>query len=231
MTYKEVKIVWKSFVNYYESTQWKYLTLKIKKEVINKRAAGIIRKCKNFYICKGIFENKYLKDKKYRKVRDHCLYTGDYRGAAHSICNLKYSLPKKSPIVFHNGSNYDYHFIMKELAEELIKQFNCWGENTEKYIKKEKEITRINKNGEEVTKNISYILKFIDSRRFIASLLSNLVNNLSDGIHRIKCKFGHNDTKCKTCGIKYKYCGCFLEYINFKDDIIENKCLCCNKKY
>ena len=36
--------------------------------------------------------------------------------------------------VFHNGSNYDYHFIIKELAEEFKKQFSCLGENTEKYI-------------------------------------------------------------------------------------------------
>ena len=69
------------------------------------------------YICKEKFENKYLKDKKHQKVRDHCHYTGEYRGAAHSICNLKYSVPEKIPIVFHNGSNYDYHFIIKELAE------------------------------------------------------------------------------------------------------------------
>ena len=47
------------------------------------------------YICNEKFENKYLKDKKYRKVRDHCYYTGIYRGAAHSICNLKYSVPIK----------------------------------------------------------------------------------------------------------------------------------------
>ena len=43
-------------------------------------------------------------------------------------------MPKKIPIVFYNGSNYDYHFIIKELAEEFKKQFTCLGENTEKYI-------------------------------------------------------------------------------------------------
>ena len=46
----------------------------------------------------------FVKDKKYCKVRDHCHYTRKCRGAAHSICNLKYSLPKKIPVAFHNGS-------------------------------------------------------------------------------------------------------------------------------
>ena len=134
-------------------------------------------------------------------------------------------MPRKIPIVFHNGSNYDYHFIIKELAEEFKKQFTCLGENTEKYITFtvpiEKEVTRIDKNGEEITKNISYILQFIDSARFMASSLSNLVNNLSERIHKIKCKYENNDRKCETCGIKYKYCNCFLEYKNFKDDLID----------
>ena len=53
----------------------------------------------------------------------------------------------------------------------------------------------------------------------MARSLSNLVNNLSGEIHRIKCKFGQDDNNCKTCGIKYKYCDCFLEYTNFKDDL------------
>ena len=75
------------------------------------------------YICKEKFENKYLKDKKYCKVRDHYHYTGEYRGAAHNICNLKDSVPKKIPTVFHNGSNCDYDFIIKELGEEFKKQF------------------------------------------------------------------------------------------------------------
>ena len=48
------------------------------------------------YICKETYDNKYLKDTKYRKVRDHCHYTGEYGGSAHRICNLKYSVPKNS---------------------------------------------------------------------------------------------------------------------------------------
>ena len=153
----------------------------------------------------------------------------------HSICNLKYSVPKKIPIVFHNGSNYDYHFIIKELAEEFKKQFTCLGENTEKYktftVPIGKEVTKIDKNGEEITKNISYILQFIDGARFMANPSSDLVNNLSNGPHTIKCKLEHNDKKFEICGIKYKYCDRFLKYTNFKDDLIEYKCLNCNKGY
>ena len=78
---------------------------------------------------------------------------------------------------------------------------------------------------------MSYTLQFGGSARFMASSLSNLVNNVSEGIHRIKCKFGHDDEKCETYRIKYKYCNCFLEYTNYKDDLIEYKCLCCNKNY
>ena len=99
-------------------------------------------------------------------------------------------MPKKIPIVFYNGSSYDYHFIIKELAKEFKKQFTCLGENTEKYmtftILIEKEVTKIAKIGEKITKNISYILQFIDTARFMASSLSSLVNNLLEGHHRIK---------------------------------------------
>ena len=96
-----------------------------------------------------------MKDKKYCKVRDHCHHTAEYRGAAHSICNIKYSVPKKISIIFHNGSNYDYHFIMKELAKEFKKQFTFLGENTEKYItltvpKKLQEMIKIEKKLQKV---------------------------------------------------------------------------------
>ena len=55
-------------------------------------------------------------------------------GAAHSICNLRYKTPREIPIIFHNGSTYDYHFIIKQLAKEFEGKFECLGENTEKYI-------------------------------------------------------------------------------------------------
>ena len=58
-------------------------------------------------------KKKFSSDKKYCKVRDHCHYTGQLRGPAHSICNLRYEIPKEILIVFHNGSTYDYHFIIR----------------------------------------------------------------------------------------------------------------------
>ena len=61
----------------------------------------------------------------------------------------------------------------------------------------EKEVTTIDKNGEEVAKHISYILQLFDSPKIMTRSLSNLVNNLSEGIHKIKCKFGHDDKKCE----------------------------------
>ena len=58
----------------------------------------------------------------------------------------------------------------------------------------------------------------------MATSLSNLMNNL-------KYKYGHSDRKCKIDGIKSKYRDFFLEYTNFKDDLIEHNCLCCNRNY
>ena len=69
------------------------------------------------------------------------------------------------------------------------------------------------------------ILQIVDSTRFMASSLSNLVNNLSEGIDEIKWKYGHNDKKCETCGIKYNHCDGFLEYTDFEDDLTEYKYL------
>ena len=82
-------------------------------KLLTKEHKQLYENAKICYICKEKFQNKCLKDKKYCKVRDHCYYTGEYRGAVHNICNLKYSVLINIPIVFHNGSNCDYHFIIK----------------------------------------------------------------------------------------------------------------------
>ena len=65
-------------------------------------------------------------------VGDHYHYKREYRGATHSICNLKFSVLDKISIVFHKGSNHEYHFIIKKLTEEFKGQFTCLEENTEK---------------------------------------------------------------------------------------------------
>ena len=58
-------------------------------------------------------------DKKCCNVRDHRHYTGKCREAADNICNLRYKTPKKIPVVCHNGSKYDYHFIIKNQQKNL----------------------------------------------------------------------------------------------------------------
>ena len=86
-------------------------------------------------------------------------------------------------MVFHNGSTYDYHFIIKQLAKEFDGQFECLGENTEKYITFSVPIKKELDNG----KTITYKLKFIDSFRFMSTSLSSLVDNLSE-IYKKECK-------------------------------------------
>ena len=73
-------------------------------------------------------KKKLLKSINYRKFRDHCHYTGKYSGAAHNSYNLKFNVP----VVFHNGSSYDYHLIIKELADEFEVQIECLRENKER---------------------------------------------------------------------------------------------------
>ena len=73
-------------------------------------------------------------NKEMRKVRDHCHYTEKYRDGAHSKCNLNYKGVREIPVFFHNGSVYDYHFKIKYLTRKSEGNFECLGENTEKYI-------------------------------------------------------------------------------------------------
>ena len=93
-------------------------------------------------------------------------------------------------MIFHNKSNYDYQFIIKELAKEVEGDFSCLGENTKKYKKTsvaiKKKVARTSKDGEEILKTISCKIKFIGSARLMASSLSNFIDWFTEGIHKIK---------------------------------------------
>ena len=145
--------------------------------------------------------------------KDHCHYTGKYRGAAHKIWNLMYNTPREIPVVFHNGSSYDYHFIIKGLAEKSEGHFECLGENKEKYITFSVPIKK--KSNEDDT--IIYRIKFIDSFRFMSTSLSTLVDNLSN-------KIIENG--------KSKNCDCCLDYIKIrKSGELIFECFNCKRRY
>ena len=109
--------------------------------------------------------------------------------------------------------------LPKTLVNECEGKLECLGRNTEKYktfsVPIEREATKIGKDGNESVITISYKIKFRDSARFMATSLSNFVDNLTEGIHKIKCK----------------YFNCFLEYESVKDNLIKYQCLSCNENY
>ena len=174
-------------------------------------------------------ENLY---KIFRKVQGHCHYTGKHRGAAHSLCNLRYQEQRSIPVTLHNGSNYDFHLLMKELAKEFKSDRRCIGENTENPIrfsvnfhKDKKEENEENEDGKEACR-----LKFIDSFRFMNFSLDSLTDNLSE-INNKTCEKYKAIEKCvqycKFTGLlnnrlKYKCLNC--KDISFKsiDPLIKN---------
>ena len=171
------------------------------------------------YICKKEFDTS---DKKNYKVRDHCHYTGKSRAAAHNICNLRYKIPKETPVVFHDGSTYDYHFIIKELVKEFNGNFECLGENTEKYITFS---VPIQKKIENKDIEITYKIKFIDSYRFMSMPLSKLIDNLSEVIHNNTC------VDCKSCLDYVRSTSVYGTYTKTKNEKLIFKCFNCKQYY
>ena len=167
---------------------------------------------KNSEVC-NICEKEFCIDeynksefKKKQKVRDHCHYTGKYRGAAHSICNLRYTIPKTIPVVFHNGSIYDYHFIIKQLARTFQYYLECLGENSEKYITFSVPIKKVlvNDNNNDSDN---------DSDNDIDNDSDNDSNNDSDNDKK-NCK----DKKAKTITYRLR----FIESCRFMQDSLSN---------
>ena len=115
------------------------------------------------------------------KVRDHCHYTGCYRGPAHLLCNLRYRIPSYIPVVFHNLSGYDTHLFIKKLGKNS-RDMEVIAKNKEDYISFSVDITvdkYVDKEGNEKDKLIE--LRFIDGFKFMASGLDSLTRNLVKG--------------------------------------------------
>ena len=96
------------------------------KMIISKKQQNEFYKAKICHICK---EKLHKMD----KVRDHCHVTGEYRGAAHNVCNLQYRISNKVPVIFHNLRGYDSHFIIQKLGEFGL-DISVIPTNSEKYM-------------------------------------------------------------------------------------------------
>ena len=161
------------FINWLEEDVKIISELGNKKMVITKEEEEQFKQASNCWICR---KKLNLQD----RVRDHCHFTGRYRGAAHNICNLKYSKPNNISVFFHNLTGYDSHLFIKKLGV-TEGNIDCIPNNEEKYISFSKTIITgeyTNKKGE--TRNKYFKIIFKDSYKFLLSGLEALVNNLPE---------------------------------------------------
>ena len=151
------------------------------------------------------------------KVRDHCHYTGSYRGPAYRNCNLRYKIPSYIPIVLHNLSGYDAHLFIRELGKKFDKgKIGVIAENKEKYISFNVDVVvdwYEDELGKIKEKKIQ--LRFIDSIRFMASSLDSRTNNL----------VGVSGMPCNECGGSSE-----ITHI-YEDYVAHGKCKNCYSGY
>lgn len=144
--------------------------------ILSKAEEEMFEKTTFCHICKKEFKNEQSNI----RVRDHCHISGCYRGAAHQTCNLEYQIVRNIPVIMHNLSGYDSHFLIKKLAtsKRVPGEVNIIPHNSEKYISFIKIMRgngyadRLMKNGREIK------FKFIDSLQFMSASLDHLASIL-----------------------------------------------------
>ena len=160
------------FIKWLEDDVKAIANIEEKEMIFTKEDEKHFNKASDCWIC-GEYLGNY-------RVRDHCHYTGRYRGPAHNSCNLKYRKPKSVSVFFHNLSGYDSHLFIKKLGSSNKKEnIKCIPNNEEKYITFTKTIITgqyTNKKGEDKDKTFDIVFK--DSLKFMSSSLGALVNNL-----------------------------------------------------
>lgn len=149
-------------------------TLSSNKKPINMTVDDELKfdKATHCFICRKLFYPDEV------RVRDHCHFTGKFRGAAHSNCNLNYKETNTIPVVFHN-LNYDSHFIIEKIANYSDDPINIVPVNSENYVSftKKMSILKFDRKSKK-TYNSTIFFRFIDSFRFMANSLSDLVSFL-----------------------------------------------------
>ena len=152
------------------------------------------------------------------KVRDHCHFTGQYRGAAHNKCNLMCKKTKVLPVIFHNLQGYDAHLFIKQLAK-IDGKLDCIPSTEEKYISFSKTIkVGEYKDCSGSSFDVNFEIRFLDSFKFLQTSLANLVSNLSpDDFISTKNVFKSNTSLLTRKGV-YPY-----DYVSSLDKLSETQ--------
>ena len=202
------------FIKWLEEDVKAIANIKPKKMIFTEEDKEQFNKSKICWICDEPFKDN--------KVRDHCHYTGRYRGPACNSCNLKYRKPKFIPVFFHNLSGYDSHLFIKKLGSPDEKEtMDCIPNNEEKYISFSKNIKvgqyKDKKTGE--LKDKTFKIRFLDSFKFLPTSLGALVNNLpKDAFNNLERYYTPEEAKL----IKRK--GVYpCEYMNTEERFNETK--------
>ena len=161
------------FIKWLEEDVKDIANIEVKEMIFTEEDRKHFNNASDCWICGEKLEND--------RVRDHCHFTGRYRGPAHNKCNLKYRKPKNISVFFHNLSGYDSHLFIKKIGCSINKNENikCIPTNEEKYISFTKTIVTgqyTNKKGK--VKDKTFDIVFKDSLKFMSSSLEALVNNL-----------------------------------------------------
>ena len=200
------------FIKWLEEDVKAIANIKPKEMIFTEEDKKRYEESKECWICGEPFNND--------KVRDHCHYTGRYRGAADNTCNLKYRKPKFIPVAFHNLSGYDSHLFIKKLGF-TNGSIDCIPNNEEKYISFTKNIKvgeyKDKKTGE--VKDKTFKIRFIDSFKFLPTSLEALVNNLpKDAFNNLERYYTMDEARLiKRKGV-YPY-----EYMNTEERFNETK--------
>ena len=171
------------------------------------------------HFCKKPFitNKNHEKYQKLKNLIDHDHYSGKYRSAAHSICNLRATRSNEIFVGIHNGSGYNFKLLLKKFAFHFKQDISVIAETIEKYMsfsfviaETETDAGQVAEDDEPIIKTIKHRIRFVDTNRLLTAPLDTCVNNLSE-LFECNCKdkkkqavkLSHNDTditsKCKTC--------------------------------